>query len=35
MQEWRVDVPLTRLEDVINQLSVVGRPLNLTRRARG
>ena len=30
LQEWRVDVPRTRLEDVINQLSVVGRPLNLT-----
>jgi len=24
-----------RLEDLINQLSVVGRPLNLTRRGRG
>lgn len=35
LQEWRVDVPRTRLEDVINQLSVVGRPLNLTRFGRG
>jgi hypothetical protein len=30
LQEWRVDVPRTGLEDVINQLSVVGRPLSLT-----
>ncbi len=35
LQEWRADVPRTRLEDVINQLSVVGRPLNLTRFGRG
>lgn len=35
LQEWRVDVPRTRLEDVITQLSVVGRPLNLTRFGRG
>ncbi len=34
LQEWRVDVPRTRLEDVISQLSVVGRPLNLTRFGR-
>ncbi len=34
LQEWRVDVPRTRLEDVISQLSVVGRPLNLTRFSR-
>lgn len=32
LQEWRIEVPRARLEDVINQLSVVGRPLNLTRR---
>lgn len=32
LQAWRVEVPRTRLEDVINQLSVVGRPLNLTSR---
>ena len=31
LAEWRIDVPRARLEDVINQLSVVGRPLNLTR----
>lgn len=35
LQEWRVDVPRARLEDVINQLSVVGRPLNLSRFGRG
>jgi hypothetical protein len=35
LPEWRVDVPRGRLEDIINQLSVVGRPLNLTRFARG
>jgi len=29
--EWRINVPRRGLEDVINQLSVVGRPLNLTR----
>lgn len=34
LQEWRVDVPRARLEDVINQLSVVGRPLNLSRFGR-
>ncbi|HKV21231.1 MAG TPA: LmeA family phospholipid-binding protein [Mycobacterium sp.] len=31
LAEWRIDVPRARVEDVINQLSVVGRPLNLTR----
>ena len=35
LPEWRMDVPRRRLEDVINQLSVVGRPLNLTRLGRG
>ena len=35
LDEWRIDVPRARLEDVINQLSVVGRPLNLTRFGRG
>ena len=30
-----MDVPRRRVEDVINQLSVVGRPLNLTRHGRG
>jgi hypothetical protein len=32
--EWRMDVPRRRLEDIINQLSVVGVPLNLTRLGR-
>ncbi|MDT5015802.1 MAG: hypothetical protein QOD39_1962 [Mycobacterium sp.] len=32
--EWRMDVPRKRLEDIINQLSAVGRPLNLTRLGR-
>lgn len=35
LEEWRIDVPRTRLEDVVNQLSVVGRPLNLTRFGLG
>lgn len=35
LPEWRVNVPRRGLEDVINQLSVVGRPLNLTRLGRG
>jgi hypothetical protein len=35
LPEWRMDVPRRRLEDVINQLSVVGRPLNLTGLGRG
>jgi hypothetical protein len=35
LAEWSMDVPRARLEDVINQLSVVGRPLNLTRFTRG
>lgn len=30
LPEWRINVPRRRMEDVINQLSVVGRPLNLT-----
>ena len=34
LQEWHVNVPRRRLEDVISQLSVVGRPLNLTRLGR-
>ncbi|OBA94722.1 hypothetical protein A5662_19295 [Mycobacteriaceae bacterium 1482268.1] len=34
LQEWRIDAPRT-LEDVIAQLSVVGRPLNLSRLGRG
>jgi hypothetical protein len=32
--EWRMDVPRKRLEDIINQLSVAGVPLNLTRLGR-
>jgi hypothetical protein len=32
--EWRMDLPRTRLEDILTQLSVVGRPLNLTRLGR-
>jgi hypothetical protein len=35
IEEWQIDVPRTRLEDVVNQLSVVGRPLNLTRFGLG
>ena len=35
LPEWRIDVPRRRLEDVLNQLGVVGRPLNLTRLGRG
>jgi hypothetical protein len=34
LPEWRIDVPRRRLEDIVNQLSVVGRPLNLTRLGR-
>jgi len=34
LSEWRMDVPRKRLEDIINQLSVVGVPLNLTRLGR-
>jgi hypothetical protein len=34
LPEWRMDVPRGRLEDIINQLSAVGRPLNLTRFGR-
>jgi hypothetical protein len=29
--EWRLAIPRKRLEDMFNQLSAVGRPLNLTR----
>jgi hypothetical protein len=32
--EWSLELPRKRLEDIINQLSVVGRPLNLTRLGR-
>ena len=34
LAEWRMDIPRKRLEDIINQLSVVGVPLNLTRIGR-
>jgi hypothetical protein len=34
LPEWRMDVPRKRLENIINQLSVVGVPLNLTRLGR-
>jgi hypothetical protein len=29
LPQWRMEVPRARLEDVITQLSAVGRPLNL------
>jgi hypothetical protein len=32
--EWRMDIPRKRLEDIIDQLSVVGVPLNLSRLGR-
>lgn len=32
--EWRMDLPRKRLEEVLNQLSVVGVPLNLSRLTR-
>ena len=35
LPEWRAEVPRARVEDVLTQLSAVGRPLNLTRRRRG
>jgi hypothetical protein len=34
LAEWRMDIPRKRLEDILNQLSVVGVPLNLTRIGR-
>jgi hypothetical protein len=34
LPEWRMVVPRKRLEDIINQLSVVGVPLNVTRLGR-
>ncbi|MGV0717715.1 LmeA family phospholipid-binding protein [Mycolicibacterium sp. XJ662] len=30
LPEWRIEIPPTRLEDLIGALNVVGRPLNLT-----
>ena len=35
LPEWRMDMPRRRLEDIINQLNAVGRPLNLTWLGRG
>jgi hypothetical protein len=34
LPEWRMEMPRKRLEDIINQLSVAGVPLNLTRLGR-
>ena len=34
LPEWRMDVPRQRLEDILNQLSVAGVPLNLSRLGR-
>jgi hypothetical protein len=34
VSEWRMDLPRKRLEEILNQLSVVGVPLNLTRLTR-
>jgi hypothetical protein len=34
LPEWRMEVPRTRLEDMITQLSAVGRPLNLSWPSR-
>jgi hypothetical protein len=35
LPQWRMEVPRARLEDVITQLSAVGRPLNLIWPTRG
>lgn len=35
LPEWRMEIPRTRLEDMISQLSAVGRPLNLILPSRG
>jgi predicted NBD/HSP70 family sugar kinase len=34
LAEWRMDIPRKRLRDILNQLSIVGVPLNLTRIGR-
>ncbi|MCT7662020.1 hypothetical protein [Mycobacterium deserti] len=34
LPEWRMAMPRTRLEEILNQLSAVGVPLNLTRLPR-
>ena len=35
LPEWRMDVPRTFLEDILNQLNAAGKPVNLTRLGRG
>jgi hypothetical protein len=35
LPQWRMALPRARLEDVISQLSVVGRPLNLIWPTQG
>jgi hypothetical protein len=35
LPQWHMDVPRARLEDLIGQLSVVGRPLSLIWPTRG
>jgi hypothetical protein len=35
LPEWRAELPRTLLDDMINQLSVVGRPLNLSWPSKG
>lgn len=35
LPQWRMEIPRTRLEDMIRQLSVVGRPLHLIWPSRG
>jgi hypothetical protein len=34
VSEWQMDMPRTRVEDILGQLSVAGVPLNLTRLTR-
>lgn len=34
LPEWRMELPRTRLEQILDQLSTAGRPLNLTWRGR-
>lgn len=34
LTEWRMELPRRRLEEILDQLSVAGRPLNLTRLVR-
>lgn len=34
LPQWRAEVPTARVDDVLSQLSVVGRPLNFTGRSR-